>query len=376
MSVGCAILGPMAVNSQQRELLHRRSLAQGIGATTAPVEAASRLLAMQAQDFAAARWALGIRSGVVETEVLESFDRGEIVRAWTMRGTLFAVPAVDLAWMLSLTAPRMLAQAASRRAELQLDDAVIERARGLARTALEGGGSLLRSEVMTLLAENGIDPSGQRGYHLIAHLAQTGTWCWGPTRGTEQALVLHDEWIASPRRLEREEALGEFVLRYFTGHGPATIRDFAAWTRLTLADARRGLAVAGDRLAEFGAGSGLWTSAEAASVAISDAEKRAFARSIRILPGFDESYLGYADRSAFIDPTDEPVIVPGGNGVFQPTILAAGRVVGTWARSYSKAGVAVEARPFAELSVTAQRGFRRAAADYARFVGRPLRVAQ
>ena len=53
-------------------------------------------------------------------------------------------------------------------------------------------------------------------------------------------------------------------------------------------------------------------------------------RDVCLLPGFDEYVLGYADREIALDAIAAPRIVPGGNGVFRPTIVVNGRVVGTW----------------------------------------------
>ena len=53
--------------------------------------------------------------------------------------------------------------------------------------------------------------------------------------------MLSDEWIPAPRRLERDEALAELALRFFRGHGPATVADLARWAGLGLTDVRRGL---------------------------------------------------------------------------------------------------------------------------------------
>jgi hypothetical protein len=50
-----------------------------------------------------------------------------------------------------------------------------------------------------------------------------------------------------------------------------------------------------------------------------------------LLPGFDEFVLGYADRSCAVPPEFADRIVPGGNGVFRPTVVHGGRVLGTWA---------------------------------------------
>src|SRR5690606_42093883 len=83
----------------------------------------------------------------------------------------------DLAWLLRLLTPRALAKAATRRANLGLDEATIERARTVAVDALAGGRRLRRDELMTVWQDGGVDTSGQRGYHLLGHLAQTGTVC-------------------------------------------------------------------------------------------------------------------------------------------------------------------------------------------------------
>ena len=57
------------------------------------------------------------------------------------------------------------------------------------------------------------------------------------------------ERAPASRGLDREAALTQLTLRYFVSRGPAQANDFAWWSGLTLADARRGLAMAGSRLA-------------------------------------------------------------------------------------------------------------------------------
>lgn len=60
--------------------------------------------------------------------------------------------------------------------------------------------------------------------------------------------MLVDEWVPRPKRPVRDEALGEWALRYFSGHGPATVKDFVWWTKLIAADVKTGLAVARPQL--------------------------------------------------------------------------------------------------------------------------------
>ncbi|TFB53091.1 winged helix DNA-binding domain-containing protein [Cryobacterium tagatosivorans] len=366
----------MSTQASRRDVTRIRLVRQGLsgGELRGVSDVAERLLALQAQDYAAGKWALGVRApGATLADVDAAINSGAIVRSWPMRGTLHFVPAAALGWMQELTSPRVVAGSRTRHAQLDLDPVVIERARAVAVGALSGGRELSRADFLAALDGSGISTAGQRGYHLIGHLALTGTLCWGPQRGKQQVLVLLDDWVPSPRRLDRDEALGEFVLRYFDGHGPATLRDFVWWSQLTLADARVGLAVARDRLAELevdGVTHYLPAAADTGDSGTGNAPRPPRQRRpVLALPAFDEYLIGYQDRSFAIDDGSFTRVVPGRNGMFLPLILASGRVIGTWRQTKSTREVSVEPRPFATLSANQAREFGRAVADYARFLG-------
>ncbi|MEJ3745737.1 winged helix DNA-binding domain-containing protein [Actinomycetes bacterium KLBMP 9797] len=317
-----------------QDLALLRLVAQRIAGPPLPgaAEVVRWLTAMQAQDPRGAVTSVALRAASGTRSAVEAaFDAGEVVKSWPMRGTLHLVAAEDLPWLLPLTTPRILANTATRRAQLDIDDATIERARQLAVKALAGGGRLIRGELMAAWEEGGLATTGQRGYHLLSHLAQTGLLCFGPTRAGEQEIVLVEEWIREPRRLERDEALGELALRYFLGHGPATVKDFTRWTSLPAADVRAGLAIARPRLASVEVDGAVHLMDPRTPELLAGGRRRA--RGVFLLPGFDEFILGYADRSAMVPPAFADRIVPGGNGVFQPTVVSAGQVVGLWKRA-------------------------------------------
>ncbi|WP_172829681.1 winged helix DNA-binding domain-containing protein [Microterricola viridarii] len=373
----------MARDSAHREIALLRARAQGLfpADAAAPGPVVGALLALQAQDLAAATWAVGARSpGTTLAGVRAAIDAGEIVRSWPMRGTLHFVPGEDLGWMQRLTTARLLQQARLTHERQGLTEPVYEQARQVAVAALSGGRSLGRDAFQALLEQNGIDTAANRGYHLIWHLAQTGTLCWGPTAGNAQELVLLDEWVPHPRRLEHEEALGEFLLRYIRGHGPATLADFVWWSKLTVAEAKRGLQVARPQLAERRIGdASYWVAAELDGVAPDAAQRRRFASSAWLLPAFDEYFLGYRDREASAAPEHHERIVPGRNGVFQPIAVAGGRVVGTWRRRMLGTAAAgqrlgIDVVPFEAVSAAQAAGLRRAGERYARF--RELRLGE
>lgn len=320
---------------------------------------------MQGQDLAGVLWSIGARwPGSTAADVERAFSDGVIVRSWPMRGTLHVVVAEDLRWMLELTRMRILRRSLARGKALGITDDHLDTARDAASEALSGGQRLSRDELYRAFEDAGVETTGQRGYHLLWNLAQNGVICLGPWIHGRQSFVLLDEWIGRSRSLDREEALGEFAQRYFSSHGPATVRDFAWWSSLTLTDARVGTAIAEPNLERMTRDDDeYFFNGEVAG------ERR---DRVRLLPGFDEYLLGYQVRSPQLAPGHSERIVPGGNGVFFSTIVHDGEVVGTWNRTTTARRVSLTTQRFSQGSSRIDDGIARAAAEYARFLGLTL----
>jgi hypothetical protein len=356
---------------ERRRLTALRLVSQhiGMGGLMTPGDVVRWMLAMQAQDLPGAKWSVGLRAHrTSEASVDAAFHSAEVVRSWPMRGTLHLVPAGDLGWMLELTAPRALQSAASRRAALGIVETDVERARQIAIASLAGGRALTRVAILGLIAAGGVSTEGQRGYHLLWYLAQTGTLVLGAGQGKQQTFSLLDEWVRTPRRLDRDEALGELVCRYFRSHGPATARDLARWSGLTMADVQRGLAVSGKHLTALEL-DGVRYHLAPETLAQAGASAR-----VHLLPGFDEYLLGYGDRTAALATEHSAAVVPGGNGVFKPTVVADGEVVGTWRRNVTRGEVLVEPLLWRPLRGALQDGLVEAVGAYGAYLGRPARL--
>jgi len=330
----------MAFTRSRKLLTSLRLSAQWIATprNASAAEVVRHMTAMQAQDFGGAKWSIGLRSTTLTgAQVEAALAAGEIVRSWPARGTLHFVAPEDLGWMLRLTSPRQTRVAAGRHRQLELEERDFASATDLARQNLGGGRSLTRTELLELWNTHGISTAGQRGAHLLVHLAQTGVIVFGPVTGKQHSFVLLDEWVANPRRLEREESLAEWGRRYFTSHGPATVRDFAWWASLTLTEAREGLALALASLETL----------EVDGVSYFHAPGLEPAKAAtHLLPGFDEYMLGYQNRGAALDDEHAESIVPGANGMFMPTIVANGHVTGLWKRTVRAKRVDVALEPF------------------------------
>jgi hypothetical protein len=93
------------------------------------VDVVQWLVASQAQDFAGAKWALGMRQrGATDSVVERAFNDGAILRTHMMRPTWHFVAQDDIRWMLALTAPRVHAVNGHRYRALELDDKTLKKA--------------------------------------------------------------------------------------------------------------------------------------------------------------------------------------------------------------------------------------------------------
>ena len=332
-----------------------------------PEEVVRWLGAIQAQDYPQALWAIGLRlRSATVADVERAIAEGKILRTWPMRGTLHFVPPEDARWMLELSASRILARDGRRLGQLGLDKEIMERCKELFHEALRGNRSLSRPEMMRLLEEAGIGTQGQRGYHILWYLSQAGLICPGPMQDKQQTFVLLDEWVPRSRELSREDSLAELAGRYFASHGPATVHDFAWWSGLTVTETRSSLEAATPELiSEQLDGKEYWMTSDAPRHTGHDES------SVHLLPAFDEYLLGYRDRTAVLAREDASKIVPGGNGVFRPTVVVGGRVVGTWKRRLRKNAIDLTLDPFTPRGDWEERALG-AARSYSAFVGLPL----
>ncbi|KQR24621.1 hypothetical protein ASF79_05535 [Agreia sp. Leaf335] len=351
--------------TDRARIANLRLVSQHLAASTfsSPAEVAFSMLAMQAQDLSSAQWALAVRSpGSTIADVDHAFTEGSIVRSWPFRGTLHVTPAADLGWMLALTRDRTLRGAKTRHAGLGLDEQTFSRAAGVVRNSLQGGGRLSRAALLAELDAAGVATDHQRGGHIIWYLAHAGLICFGPMGASGQAVVLTDEWVTEPRQLSTDEALAELAVRYFTSHGPATLRDLLWWSKVLVPEARRGIEGAGDRLRRLAVdGTTYYLSADQADEPV--------APGLVLLPGFDEYLLGYENRDAVLAREHSARVVPGSNGIFLPMVVSNGQVVGTWRRTIRRASVDIAASTFAPTTSTVTARYVKAARGYARYLG-------
>lgn len=355
---------PRPSSDVPRQRLQNQQIARPTLGT--PVEVVSRLGAVQAQDYLAATWAVGLRmASATDATVERAIEEGSILRTHLMRGTLQFVAPADIGWMLELIAPRVIAGSAGRHRQLGLDERTLKRSNAAIARSVRAGEHLVRAELAAILERAGIATAGQRLIHLIAHAELAGVICSGPRRKKQVTFASLERRAPRRRALPRAKALAELARRYFTSRGPAALRDFVWWSGLTLADARSGLEAIAPALArEDREGESLWSAGGAVRAAKSAAW---------LLPAFDEFLVGYRDRGAVLDPRLTARLNAGG-GMLNPSVVVDGRVAGVWRRTFEKDAVVIHLEPLRRWSRSDTRAIRAAADRYAAFLGRAARI--
>lgn len=339
---------------------------QGIATSSfqQPSEVIAWFGAIQGQDYVGAKWAMGLRlPNATDATIEQAISNRTVIRTWSMRGTLHFVAANDIHWILGLVGPRIIASNARRYRQLELDEKTLSHCKDALAQSLHGGKQLTRKELIAVLMQAGVVVDGLRLSHILQRAGLERLVCFGARRNKEYTYTLLDEWAPPPvNTLLREEALAELAKRFFMSRGPATLQDFMTWSGLVAADARAGLEmVKSQLLQEMIEGKAYWFTPSLPNLA--NHKPKAY-----LLPAFDEYLLGYKDRSAVLEVAHAEKVVPGGNGIFFPTVVVNGRLVGTWKAATKKATLSIAVSPFASVREADKRAIVQAAEPYAAFV--------
>lgn len=216
-----------------------------------PEAALKSLLAVQSQEFPYARWTLAQRTaGATAADVEQAVADGRILRTHILRPTWHFVHRDDLRWLLMLSAPRLHQGNGGMYRQTGIDAAAAARSTRVLAAAVAGGAHKTREELAAELQRNGFAAKGLELAYLIMHAEISGVLTSGtPVRSKGGALrqtyALFDERVpaASEGPSDRPAALAELVRRYFRSRGPATVKDCADWSGLTVTDVRLGLSL-------------------------------------------------------------------------------------------------------------------------------------
>lgn len=314
------------------------------------------LVAVQAENPSQSAWAVATRTREPHhADLARLLASGQVLRTHVLRPTWHYVHADDALWLIELTRNRVLPTIDQQLVPVKerlatLTDAVLE--------VLAESPDRTRAELAESLAQRGHTLTGTQLMLLAGHLELHALICSGAPRDGEHTYALFADRVGAPRRLERDEALVELALRYFSSHGPATERDLAYWATLTLTDVRRGLDGAADRLESFEHdGRTYW---HAPGEPPASAAPRA-----HLLQVLDEMYRGYQDSRWALDADG---LTTRGRETAIGMAVVDGQLVAGMKRAVTTRAVTFELRPLRNLDPGEKDAVQDAASRYARYL--------
>lgn len=330
---------------------------------------------MQSQDYPGAKWAIGLRADVTDSDVDRACDDGAIIRTHILRQTWHFVARADIRWLLALSGPRVNALNAHYYRQMELDERTFTRSRNVIERALRDETHLTRPELGAALRRAGIVASGVRLAFLTMRAELDAVICNGRRRGNQLTYALIEERVPPAKSIDREAALAELTHRYFTSHGPATLRDYVWWSGLQVRDAKAGIELAGTSLErEDVDGFTYWTGrAKAATRSAATKARRTDTVSTQahLLPNYDEYLIAHKDRHLVVSTGS-------GDGVtrikdpFVHHLIVDGQLAGSWTRAVKGQSVAVECATYAQPNADARRAIDTVVARLGRFMERPI----
>lgn len=313
--------------------------------------------AIQAQDYAMAKWAIGLRmKKATEQLINKAIDDGDIIRTHLLRPTWHFVLAKQLNWIRELTAPGIKSSMKSRNRELELTEEVFRKSHKILKGALKGGNSLTRDELILLLNKANIRTENNRASHLFMEAELDGVICSGRTKGNKITYALIEDRIHHHETVNKEVAVAKLANIYFSSRGPAELEDFAWWSGLTLTKIKSAAVESINSLRKF-----------RHKEYLTDSERSK--NSVHLLPPFDEYIISYKDRSAIIFSVNHKKIISS-NGVFRALIIENGIVIGIWKRTLKKDKVLIEAECFKSINRDIKNSIESEVIKYGNFLGK------
>lgn len=327
--------------------------------------------AVQSQDYGPAKWSIGarLRSGD-DASLDRAYQRGTILRTHVLRPTWHFVLPEDIRWMLDLTGPRVRRMMSYYDRQLGIDARLTKRSIDRFVKAIEREGQMTRTELADELERGKIEARGQRLNHIVMNAELAGAICSGGLRGKQHTYALLDARAPKAKRLGRDDALAELARRYFTSHGPATVKDFSWWASLPVADIRRALEMAGDALAsETVDGRTFWFASRAKPPPAGPAKAY-------LLQAYDECIVGYTDSRFLLDIAGVvPKQTPTERIVYPGALVIGTQVVGHWKRTLGTGTVRLDVAVYRRLNGAQAKALDEEAARLGRFLGLEPSVA-
>lgn len=317
-----------------------------------PAEVVKWFGAMQAQEFAPAKWAIGQRGkSARDTAVQKLYAAGDVVRTHVIRPTWHFAHRDDIRWMLEASKARVHQLNGTCYRKFGVEGEQFERCVKLFTRALKGGNELNRKELIEVLRSGGVEAAtGLHMGYILMRAELEAVIISGSVGGKAPTFALFDERIPVTLSRTYEESLAELTRRYFISRGPATLNDYVRWSSLNVAEAKKGLGFVASELEQTVIGGRTYLSGK------SQPAKAPKSPVVDLIQGYDEYVMSYSESRDIIHSGGPMLAGPINPNVYLHAVLLDGQLAGHWRFVQKPKQVVAEValfRPFDKAETTA-----------------------
>lgn len=319
-----------------KELIELRLVNQGL--TSAEFDSCANVVshfgAMQSQDYAMAKWAVGMRMRKASDSDIEmSVNSGEVIRTHILRPTWHFVSAKDVRWMMELSAPYVKKATQYVDKQVGFTNEIFKKVWKTIEVELERDENLTKEDLTVRLAKKKIKFDSLMATQILIRAELEMRVCSGVRKGNKVAYSLFDRRVPHSEKISRKDALVKLASLYFKSRSPATVKDFMWWSGLNLSDAKYGISGLGGNLKN--------ASVDGVNYLYFENSPYQKKKVSALLPSYDEYMVGYSEgrNIAFPPDIDKSFF---GNGIFKPIVLFNNTIAGTWKKTTKKPYVEIQ----------------------------------
>jgi hypothetical protein len=166
-----------------------------------------------------------------------------------------------------------------------------------------------------------------------------GQVCYGPGEGNQATFIRTEHWLPAQPKIDEVQAQKELFRKYLHAYGPATLRDFAHWSLISMPEVRTLRPLMDSEVVEY---DGMLVLRED----VKALQSASFSQSsVHLLPYFDVYLLAHRFKEHFLKPQFYKRVYRN-QGWISPVVLINGEIAGVWSYKLSRKATEIEVELF------------------------------
>jgi hypothetical protein len=327
---------------------------------------------VQAQIMSAAQLQLWARNSSITPDAINHalWQKRSLVKTTLMRQTLHLIPAGDFPLYIAAHKNTLLRMALRVMARFKITRDEAEGLREHILDALKAGPAprTAITQAVRPRASKRVLAWMDKVWSILRLPIAEGQICYGPGEGNVTTYIRTDQWLPTLSFPDELQAQKEVFRRYLRAYGPATLKDFAHWSGISMAEVRALRPMLDSELAEVDGWLLLRDDVQAFQTGASAAG------SVHVLPHFDVYLLAHAGKEHFLEPRFYKHVYRN-QGWISPVVLVNGRIAGVWGYELSRKEISIRVELFARITRAGRSGVEAKAQALAELFQRTLSLS-